>query len=90
MISDRKPNGSIQLEMTLLAFKDWLSAVKNGDVGRMYMENGAVTGQTVAINMPRVQLENPRYSESDGIVMLDLDFRALWTSGNDDVRYIEK
>lgn len=90
VISDRKPKGSIQLEMTLLAFKDWLGAVKNGDTGRMYMENGAVTGQTVAINMPRVQLENPRYGESDGIVMLDLDFRALWSSGNDDVRYIEK
>ena len=27
VISDRKPKGSIQLEMTLLAFKDWLSAV---------------------------------------------------------------
>lgn len=90
VISDRKPKGGIQLEMTLLAFKDWLSAVKNGDTGRMYMENGSMTGQTVAINMPRVQLENPRYSESDGIVMLDLDFRALWASGNDDVRYIEK
>lgn len=90
VISDRKPKGTISLEMTLLAFKDWLAAVKNGDTGRMYMENGAVTGQTVAINMPRVQLENPRYSESDGIVMLDLDFRALWVNGNDDVRYIEK
>lgn len=90
VISDRKPKGTISMEMTLLAFKDWLGAVKDGSTGRFYMENGYLNGLTVAINMPRVQLENPRYSESDGIVMLEMDFRALWTSGNDDVRYIEK
>lgn len=90
VISGRKPKGSLSIEMTSVAFYDWFTAVKNGTTGYLAIQNGTVAGQRVRIDLPKAQLENPKYSESDGIVMLDLDYRAIWTSGNDEVRFTEK
>lgn len=90
VISDRKPKGSIQMEMTTVAFNDWMSNVTNGDTGRLFVEQGTEVGQIVSVNCPKIQLENPRYSDSDGVMMVEFDFRAIWSRGNDEIRFIEK
>lgn len=90
VMSDRKPKGSVTIEMTSVAFMDWFTRVKNGTTGGAIIQNGIVSGSIVTAVFPKTQLENPKYEESDGIVMLTADWRAIWTSGNDEVRYLEK
>lgn len=90
IIPDRKAKGSISFEMTTLAFQDWLAAVRNGTTGALNIQNGTVAGNRIRADLPKVQLDNLKYSESDGIVMADVDFRPIWTAGNDDLRITEK
>ena len=90
VVSDRQPKGSVSIEMTSIAFKDWLSSVKTGTTSAAFIQNGTVAGSIVHAIFPKTLLENPKYSDSDGIVMLDMDFRAIWSSGNDEVRLLEK
>ena len=89
-ITDRQAKGNISIEMTTVAVMDWLSIVNDSSTGRLYLENGADYGLTVGLMLPNIQLESLSYSDSDGIVMADMGFRATWTSGNDEVRLIEK
>ena len=90
IIPDRKSKGSISIEMTTIAFYDWLAAVRNATTGALYAQNGTASGNRVRMDLPKVQLENPKYADSDGIVMVDMDFRPIWTVGNDDLRLTEK
>lgn len=90
IISQREVKGSISLEMTTQAVMDWRTLVKESATGRLYIENGSEVGLTVAVNLPRIQLESLSYSDSDGIVMADMNFRALPVNGNDEIRLIEK
>lgn len=90
IISQREVKGSLSIEMTTVAVMDWRSLVKESSTGRLYLENGSEVGLTVAVNLPRIQLDSLSYSESDGIVMADMNFRALPVNGNDDIRLVEK
>lgn len=90
IIPDRKSKGSLSFEMTSIAFYDWLAAVRNATTGELYAQNGQTAGNRVRMDLPKVQLENLKYSESDGVVMADVDFRPIWTVGNDDFRITEK
>ena len=90
IISQREVKGSISIEMTTKAVMDWRALVRESATGRLYLENGSDIGLTVAVNLPRIQLDSLSYSESDGIVMADMNFRALPVNGNDDIRLIEK
>jgi hypothetical protein len=90
VITDRMVKGSLSIEMTTMAVMDWMSIVKESHTGRMYLENGIEYGLTVALNMPNIQIDSLSYSDSDGVVMADMGFRAAWKSGNDDIRLIEK
>lgn len=90
IISQREVKGSLSIEMTTLEVMDWRSLVKESSTGRLYLENGSDVGLTVAVNLPRIQLDSLSYSDSDGIVMADMNFRALPVNGNDDIRLIEK
>ena len=90
VITDRQAKGSLSIEMTTVAVMDWMNIIRDSSTGRMYLENGVEEGLTVALNLPKIQIESLSYSDSDGVVMADMNFRALWKEGNDDVRLIEK
>lgn len=90
VMPNRLSKGQISFEMTSIAFYDWLAAVRNSTFGALYAQNGTVAGLRTRLDMPRIQLENPKYSDSDGLVMVDMDFRPVWVVGNDDIRYTEK
>jgi len=84
-INDRKPDGSISLEMTSVATKDWLSAIGNGATGALAMVHGTVAGNIVEIAAPTTQLFTPRYANSQGIAMLQANMVfAPGSSGNDE------
>ncbi|UOA07775.1 hypothetical protein [Methylobacter sp. S3L5C] len=92
LITDRKPSGSISLEAGLIATKDWWTAVKDSTTGAFAIKHGQTAGNIVGFTCPKVQLSAPKYSDSNGVAMLDLSMALLpyGVSGNDEIRICSK
>jgi hypothetical protein len=82
---DRKTVGSIMFEMTSVATKDWLAAVKAATLQALNIVHGVGAGQILTLAAANVQLQNPTFSEIQGIQMVQFQIRALPTNaGNDE------
>lgn len=68
--TDRKPAGSISLEMTSVATKDWLTTVANATTGALNAVHGLTAGNIIQIDCPNAQITQPKYANSQGIAML--------------------
>lgn len=99
LITDRKPMGSISLEAGYITTlqgtapaKDWWTAVKTSATSQFCIKHGQVAGNIVGISAPKIQLMTPKYSDSSGVVMLDLSMALipLGASGNDEIRICSK
>lgn len=90
ILTDRQPKGNVSIEATSVAFNDWFGQVRSSTKNPLLIENGLSAGNTVAVFLPNAQLAEPKYSDSDGIVMFDASVRALPLVGNDEVRIVVK
>lgn len=90
ILTDRAPAGSVSLEATTVAFKDWFEYVRTSSTDPMFIENGTVAGNIVNIYAPKLQLTAPTYADSDGITMFNANTLALPDVGNDEVRIVSK
>ena len=52
--------------------------------GALQLIHGVGTGNVITIDAPNVQLLNPRYTESEGDTMLEMDLSLIPGSGGDD------
>ncbi|MDP2099836.1 MAG: hypothetical protein U1D70_08105 [Methylobacter sp.] len=88
MIGDRKPAGNVSIEAVTVATKDWWTVAKTAGTGVFCVKHGQVAGNIVGFTAPKVQLTNPKYSDSDGVTMLDfgMDFIPSSAAGNDEIR----
>jgi hypothetical protein len=92
LITDRKPTGSISLEATTVTAKDWWTVAKTSATGAFNVKHGTVAGNTVGFSAPKAQLADPKYSDSDGVAMMDfsLAFIPYVAAGNDELRICAK
>ena len=92
LITDRKPTGSISLEATTVTAKDWWTVAKNGTTGAFNVKHGTAAGNIVGFSAPKAQLADPKYSDSDGVAMMDfsLAFIPNAAAGNDELRICSK
>jgi hypothetical protein len=90
VITDRQPSGSIVMELELVAVKDWWSVIKNGVTGPLAVTHGLVAGNIIQLAAPKVQVLEPSFSESDGIVMLTCKLDFLPNVGNDEFIFTAK
>lgn len=90
LITDRKVSGSVTIEMTTVAAKDWFTICRAATIGGIDITQGTVAGNKVQVTSSGVQLANPRYSEQDGVQMLQMDMRFVPTSGNDEISIVVK
>lgn len=90
LITDRKPTGSVTIEATTVAAKDWFAICKAATIGAIDITQGTATNNKVQVTSSGVQLTNPRYAEQDGIQMLQMDMRFVPTSGNDEFSIVVK
>lgn len=90
ILTDRAPAGSISMEATTVAFKDWFSYVRNSSTDIFFIENGVDAGNRVNIFCPKLQLAQPSYADSDGIAMFNANIIALPNVANDEVRIVVK
>lgn len=84
-ITDRKPAGNISMEAVKVADKDWWTSIKNVMTGTLQLIHGTVAGNKVQIDAPKVQIINPKYGDSNGIVMLNAGLVFNPNAGNDEL-----
>lgn len=92
LITDRKPAGNISLEATTVTAKDWWTVAKNASTGPFCVKHGQTDGNIVGFTAPKAQLADPKYSDSDGVAMMDfsLMFIPYAAAGNDEIRICSK
>ncbi len=85
---DRKPGGSIEMEATLMATKNWFTTVRDGVTGVMQLIHGTTAGNIIEINTPVAQLTEPQYSDFEGVAMLQTGLVLKPNAGNDEVEIV--
>lgn len=85
LITDRKPAGSITMESTTVAAKDWETAIKDAAIGAVSIQSGQTSGNIVKIDAPAAQLIDPEFSEQDGISMMTARLNLQPADGNDEL-----
>lgn len=84
-ITDRQPAGTAVLELPTIAQLDWPALVVGGTLSALSITHGTTAGNIVKLDMPKVQLTNPTYSEQDNIAMLNLTLSIQPDAGNDEI-----
>ncbi|MFC7515096.1 phage tail tube protein [Herbaspirillum sp. GCM10030257] len=89
-ITDRKPSGSASFEMPSLAAKNWFQTTIAGTEAPLAMTIGATPGRIIEISGPKVQISNPQYQDSEGILMLNTTLAFNPNVGNDELIIVAK
>ncbi|MFZ5530294.1 MAG: phage tail tube protein [Pseudomonadota bacterium] len=82
-IVGRKVTGSVTLEKTLLATKNWYSAAFTSNV--LTLTHGTANGNKFKVDAPAAQIVSVEHAETDGIAMVQLGLEFLPSAGNDEV-----
>ncbi len=90
LLTDRNVRGSMTFEMPAQGTKDWLASIIARTNGALQIVHGTAGGGIVQIDAPAVEISNPRYGESQGVLMLTVDFTCLPSSGNDEITITAK
>lgn len=83
-LPERQPTGSFVMELDTVASKDWFTTIKNGTLGTLSVVHGKTAGNIVELAAPKVQILDPSFSDSDGIVMLSTKLDIQPNTGNDE------
>lgn len=84
-LTDRKPDGSVRIEATKVADKDWWSGIRVGSVGPLALTHGTLAGNIVEIACPGVQMTSPAFDEDNGIQMFRSNLVVKPVNGNDEL-----
>ena len=83
---DRKPTASAVFEMTTVATKNWVAAVKAGTQMPLAITHGTAAGNIVGIACPKLQFNaEPSLSNDGEIAMLNGSFAVMPNAGNDEI-----
>jgi hypothetical protein len=88
LITDRKVTGNCSIEAVTVATKDWWTPAQAATTDVFCVKHGQTAGNIIGITGRKVQLTNPKYSDSDGVAMMDfgMEFIPYGAAGNDDIR----
>jgi hypothetical protein len=84
-LTNREISGAMIIEMPNPTAKDFIGISKARTQVALSLTHGTVAGNIIKIDMPRVVLEAPEYSNEDDVLMLSLNFKAIIASGNDEL-----
>ena len=83
-ITDRASSGSVSIESVGLGTKDFYAITEGTGTGNLTHQHGQTAGNKITFTAGQTQLENIGHGENEGYQMLDIDYRALPDSGNDE------
>jgi len=84
-IPNRGPTGSIELEDPTIAEKNYFTIARAVTTGAMSILHGSAAGKQVHIHAPATQLTNPRYTDRDSVIGLQMDMRFTPQVGDDEL-----
>ncbi len=85
IITDRSPGGTAVVEAPALSDHNFFTDATGTATGSNTFLHGTTAGNKITISCPQSDLSAPTYSDSDGIVMLNLPYMATPTSaGNNE------
>jgi hypothetical protein len=84
-LTNREISGSVVIEMPNPTAKDFLALSKARTFVPLSLTHGTVAGNIIKMDMPRIVLENPEYSNEDDVLMLTMGFKAIINAGNDEL-----
>ena len=87
IVTNRKPTGVLTCEMVLRATSnaDFLSYFHSGTAKILSMVLGATAGNIITIAAPVCHLSAPKYADRGGLRVMEFEFQAARSSGNDEV-----
>jgi hypothetical protein len=85
MIPNRGPTGSIEIEDPTIAEKNYFTSARSVTLGALSVLHGSAAGKQVHIHAPAVQLTQPRYSDRNSIIGLQMQTRFTPQAGDDEV-----
>ena len=87
IIVDRAPGGTVNFEMEPLSDFNWFTTATANTLGAMQIVHGITAGNIITVDAAQTQLLNPRYGESDGVRMMEVDLSLTPTdTGDDDLK----
>jgi hypothetical protein len=89
-LNDRQVKGTLTLNATAIADKDFFAIAKARTKGTLQVIHGLGAGKIVQLDAPKVQLLNPRYGNADGTTTMTLDLKLLPDTGDDELKITVK
>lgn len=83
-ITGRTPTASVSIEAPALASKNFFALAESQAAVAVVVQQGTAAGAIAEFLMGHVQILNPRYRDSDGTLMLDMDLVPMPASGDDE------
>lgn len=87
-ITGRTVTGRVSLDLTAAQEASMMGIVEAATLQTLGLIHGTVSNYKAMVWMPAVQLINPSKSEVNGKRLVSFDFRALPSSGNDELRIV--
>lgn len=88
VIEDREVKGSMTLNMTAAQEVQLMADVRAATLTSIGFVHGTVATRKMLVFMPQCQLVNPRKAERNGKRLIQVDFRAVPSAGNDELRIV--
>jgi hypothetical protein len=88
LLTDRKPAGTVMIEATTIAAKDWFTAALGTSYGSLSFLHGTTAGNRVTFTAGQADITNPTYQDQDSVQMLSIPYVAVpTTAGNDEFSF---
>lgn len=84
LVPDRRPSGTAVIEAPDLDDHDYFADATGTSTGTNTFQQGQSAGEILTWSAPQTDIGAPTYSDSDGIQMLNIPFRATPTTAGDD------
>lgn len=84
-ITDRKTSGSTVIEAVAMATKDWFAIARAGTPGALSCIHGTAAGNIVEIAAAAVQIGNPTYGNTQGVLNNTLPLTFSPITGDDEI-----
>lgn len=85
-ITDRKPKGTLTVELVTVATKDYWTQVRTAANAALVFTQGTVSGNIFSFTAPAVQLSDVEETEYMGVLALKFNTVFNPSSGNDEVK----
>ena len=84
-IVQREIRGTITFEAPALGTKNWFAYAEARTQAALQIIHGDTAGNIVTLDAPKVEMSNPRYTESQGTLMITADLILVPNAGNDEL-----